>query len=79
MTIYRSNVKTPIGQFVVAVDTTLQDARADTISAAVIEFRCPAGMLRVDEPRRSNRRIVANMWPIKACQSNGQQWAWLTR
>ena len=77
--IYRSNVKTPIGQFVVAVDTTAQDARTDTISAAVAEFRCHAGLLRVDEPRRSNRRVVAGMWPIRACRSNGEQWAWFAR
>lgn len=79
MAIYRSNVKTPIGQFIVAVDTTPQDARVDTITAAVAEFRCNAGLLRVDEPQRSNRRITANMWPIKACQSGGQQWAWIMR
>jgi len=79
MTIYRSNVKTPIGQFVIAVDTTPQDARTDTVTAAVAEFRCHAGLLRVDEPQRSNRRIVADMWPVKACQSGGETWAWIIR
>jgi hypothetical protein len=79
MAIYRSNVKTPVGQFILAVDTTASDARADTITAAVAEFRCHAGQLRVDEPQRSNRRIVADMWPVKACQSGGEQWAWIIR
>ena len=79
MTIYRSSVSTPTGKFVIAVDTTAQDARTDTVTAAVSEFRCHAGLLRVDEPRRSNRRVVANMWPVKACRSNGETWAWITR
>ncbi len=57
--IYRSNVRTPLGQFIFAVDTTANDAKSDTMTAAIAEFGCAAGLLRVDEPQRSNRRITA--------------------
>lgn len=77
--IYRSNVRTPLGKFTFAVDSQLAgEARHDIITAAVTEFKCAPGLLRVDQPVRSNRRIIARMWPVKHCQSAGQTWAWFT-
>lgn len=77
--IYRANVKTPYGSFTFAVDSTAQDARTDVITAAQAEFGCHIGMLRIDEPVKSNRRLVAQMWPVKKCTSATAQWAWFIR
>lgn len=77
--IYRSNVKTPLGTFIFAVDSTAVDARTDTITAAIAEFGCHTGLIRVDEPQRSNHRILSDMWPVKRCQTNGTTWAWYIR
>ena len=77
--IYRANVQSPQGHFTFAVDSTETDARLDIITAAQAEFRCHVGMLRVDEPVKSNRRLIASMWPVRKCQLSGNRWAWYIR
>lgn len=75
--IFKATVTSAFGEFLFAVDSTEFDAKSDILTAALSEFNCPAGMIRVKDIAKSNRRIVKNMCPVKNAQVNGKQWAWV--
>jgi len=76
--IFKGTVDTPFGLFLVAVDSTAQDAKRDIYSAVYSLFNMPQGMARVtNEISKSNRRILGKMAPIKNATSyHSGQWGW---
>lgn len=80
MAIYKAKVSAPFGLFLIAVNSIEMDARGDIMTAALSEFNCPAGMLRVKAVSKSNRRILRRMVASKHCQTSDKGcWAWIKR
>lgn len=81
--IYKAIVSTPIGNLLVAVDSTAQDAKADIYSVLSADMNCHIGLLRVKDVIKSNRTITKGMNPIKKSarweDGSPQYWAWVAR
>lgn len=77
--IYKAQIIAPFGSFIIAVDSTEHDARTDIITAALTEFNCPVGMIRIKGITSSNRHLINNMFPIDKAQVNNQIWGWIRK
>ena len=77
--LFTAIVKTPYGLYSVACETMEGDARRDIYTAAVSEFRCHIGLLRVEAISQSTRHCLRKMQPIKNCVSSGKQWGWVQK
>lgn len=77
--IYKATASTPYREFQVAVDSTEYDASSDIFSAVLSQFNFSAGMLRVKNISKSNRRIIASMEPVKNTRTNDGYWAWIKK
>jgi hypothetical protein len=79
MAIFITTVKIFTGkQFTYAVEADRpEDAKLDLAEAIHADTRMPFGSFRVKEIRKSTRRTLVGMVPVKGCTSNGKQWAWV--
>ncbi len=78
--IYKAQIDTPFGTFLIAVDSTKDYARSDIYNAAYSEFPAPNGMLRIKHNiTKSNKRILSKMYPIKNARKNDTFWAWVKK
>ena len=72
--IYKAEISTPYGRFIVAVDTIESGAKSDIISAFISDSKCHVGQIRVGEIKKSSRKLVADKQLVK-----GTNWAWIMR
>lgn len=82
MAIYKAQVDTPYGLFLVAVKSTEYDARQDILFAARSELPSHYVMTKIksgSEVQKSNTRILKKMCAIKNCVSNGEFWGYIKR
>ena len=84
MPIYKGTIGHPIGcDFLIAVKTTEETAKADIATIAHSEFNIPYGMLKVKGVKKSNKTLTKNMSPAKGSQigpkEDQQYWAWIKR
>ena len=81
MKIYTGIAVLPFGRFQVAVlAENEKDARNDFSTAVQQIMRIPLALCRPNDFRKSNKRIIAGMFPIKNCTScTDGQWAWAKR
>lgn len=79
MRIYIANVHTATGEYTFAALTTAEDAAYDLRTVVMTATGYPAGAIRTNNVSRSNRRILANMVPVKKCVVDGQQWGWMKK
>ena len=77
LNIYKATVKTAFGSFVVAVESTVNDARSDIFTASLTAFHCSAGMLKVGDVHKNGQ--IFDFAPVKGCTVNGKHWAWIVR
>lgn len=79
--IYKAQIDTPYGLFLIAARSNEYDARADILSAARGDFNhCHPAMVKIQgEITKSNRRILAAMQPIKCTRTNSDFWAYIKR
>ncbi len=77
--IYKAEVSTPWGIFLVAIDSIEFGAKFDIATVAYGEFNAPWGLLKVGDVKKSNRRILKKMSPIKNARVGDTYWAWIVR
>ncbi len=77
--IYKTQISTPFGDFIFAVDTIEEYAKGDLRAAAMTAFNMPPISLNIKSVKRSNRRILDNMIPIKKCIDNNNYWGWFRK
>lgn len=79
--IYKAQIDTPYGLFLIAARSNEYDARADILSAARGDFNhCHPAMIKIQgDVSKSNRRILVSMQAIKSTQTNGEFWAYIKR
>lgn len=78
--IYKALIDTPWGYFTVAVDSIEQYARGDIYSAIHTELQASVGLLRIKgDVKKSNRRILKRMLPIKNTRVRDTYWAWIVK
>ena len=73
--IYTGICTTPLGKFIVAVDTYEHDAKADILTIIQHDMKCHIGLIRVSNIKKSTRTITKSMHPIKYAED----WAWIKR
>lgn len=78
--IFKANVSTPYGLFLVAVDSTEYNAKSDIIAAVQSDLPSHIGHIRVDKVKKSNRRIISGMDKLSKCHNyQVGQWAWIRK
>lgn len=78
--IYKAQIQTPFGTFLFAVKEIKPYAKKTLTNLAYSEFKTPYGMLKIETPQKSNRRILSNMHPVKnANDYNSGQWGWMKK
>lgn len=77
--IYKAQVSTPFGLFLVAVLEIEPFAKESISNLVQCEMNLAWGIFKVKEIKKSNRRILNNMHPVKNASSNGMQWGWMKR
>lgn len=77
--IYKAQVNTPFGLFLVAVLEAEPFAKDSIVNLVQCEMMIAWGNFRVKEVTKSNRRILNSMTPVKGANSNGIQWGWMKR
>jgi hypothetical protein len=60
-----------------AVESEMEFAKLDLLTAVIAELRVPAGMCHIGKIALSNRRILARMIPARNCTTSGAPWAWV--
>jgi hypothetical protein len=77
--IYKAQVDTPFGYYLVAVLSTEAYARGDIYNAIGTELTGIGKTVRIKgEVKKSNRRILGGLSPLKKCYTRGEQWGWIS-
>jgi len=75
--IFKANVNTPYGHFVVAVETEREGAMQDARTAAMTELSCHAAQIKVLQVWENGD--LSDFWPIRQRRSGDKTWAWMSR
>lgn len=77
--VFKATVSTSFGKLIFAVLSTEHDAKRDILTAVQTETKNPFGLFRVGEVKKSSRKILSSMSPVKSCTCEEGHWAFCKR